>query len=55
MSWRELVLRNLFKILHAESVFGALHHSGTLFGRDLLRPGDRRASGEKLQEVPAAM
>ena len=47
MSGRQLVLRDLFKILHAESILGAFDERGVLLQRELLGPGKSGTGGQK--------
>ena len=47
MSGRQLVLRDLFKILHAERIFGAFDERGMLLRRQLLGPGKGGTTGQK--------
>ena len=47
VSGRKFVLRDLFKILHAERVLGAFDQRGMLLRRELLGPGESGTAGQK--------
>ena len=42
------MLRDLFKILHAEGILGAFDQRGMLLRRELLSPGESGTAGQEM-------